>query len=516
MVRKVIDKIKEIDRKLGIPNWLCCLMGLILILRIPSFFEPYSYGDEMIYLTLGEAVRHGLTLYKNIHDNKPPLIYLLAAIAGNLFWFKVILAFWMLATIVVFWKLTTVLFEKNPPAGGTKLQKIATIIFALLSTLPLLEGNIVNSELFLIGPIMLAFLILLSKPIHQLADKKVFLAGLLFSVAALFKIPASFDIGAIVLFWIVVSKINKENIVEIAKKTFVLALGFAFPILATFIWYWAKGALHDYFVAAFLQNIGYLSSWRGGGQNQTPFLVKNGPLLFRSSIILIGLIILKIKNKKLSTTFIFATVWLLTSLFAATLSERPYPHYLIQSIGPISILTAILLASTKIEQALAVIPLFLALLVPVYYKFYYYSTFTYYSRFIKFTTNQISKEEYFNEFDSHVNRNYKIAKYLSISSNPNDPVFVWGDSPPIYALSKRLPPFKYVANYHINDFSSQDEVMQALKKNPPKFIVTLEEGGDFPALGTFLTLNYVPVETAPNYEIWIKINLPKPQLHQSQ
>ncbi|HEX6976914.1 MAG TPA: hypothetical protein VF185_00960 [Patescibacteria group bacterium] len=506
MVRQIINKIKELDRKLGIPNWLCCLLGLTLILRIPSFFEPYSYGDEMIYLTLGEGIRHGLTLYKNIHDNKPPLIYLLAAIGGNLFWFKVILAFWMLVTVVVFWKLTTILFENN-----TKLQKIATVIFALLSTLPLLEGNIVNSELFLIGPIMLAFLILLTKPNY----KKIFFAGLLFSLAALFKIPASFDVPAVVLFWIVVSKINKENVISIIKKTFVLALGFILPILATFIWYWTKGAFNEYLVAAFLQNVGYLSSWRGG-ENQTPFLVKNGPLLLRSSVILIGLVILKIKNKKLSTPFIFATIWLLTSLFAATLSERPYPHYLIQSIAPISILTAILLASTRIEQALAVIPLFLALLVPVYYKFYYYSTFTYYSRFIRFATHQISKEEYFDEFDSHVNRNYKIAKYLSISSNYNDPVFVWGDSPPIYALSKRLPPFKYVANYHISDFSSKEDVIKALQSNPPKFIVTLEEGGSFPALGSFLALNYVPVETSSNYEIWIKINIPKPQLRLPQ
>src|SRR5258708_33232465 len=181
MLRKIIDKVKEIDKALGIPNWLVGLLALIFIFRIPSFFEPYYYGDEMIYLTLGNAVRHGLTLYKQIHDNKPPLLYLTAAIAGNLFWFKAILAIWMLATCVAFFQLTRILFEKNKLA-----QKVSVIIFAILTTIPLFEGNIVNAELFLIGPIIIAMVLLLQK-------RGTLVAGLLLVIAALFKIPAAFD-----------------------------------------------------------------------------------------------------------------------------------------------------------------------------------------------------------------------------------------------------------------------------------------------------------------------------------
>src|SRR5216684_7424099 len=108
------------------PNWVMGIMALVLLARIPSFFEPYYYGDEMIYLTLGNAIRHGLTLYKQIHDNKPPLLYLTAAVAGNLFWFKAILAFWMIATTICFWKLTETLFKENKLA-----QKVAVVIFAI-------------------------------------------------------------------------------------------------------------------------------------------------------------------------------------------------------------------------------------------------------------------------------------------------------------------------------------------------------------------------------------------------
>src|SRR3989337_2710734 len=67
----------------------------------------------MIYLTLGEAIRRGIPLYSEIHDNKPPLLYVMAAIAGNLFWFKALLTLWLLTTVFIFLKFTQGLFHKN-------------------------------------------------------------------------------------------------------------------------------------------------------------------------------------------------------------------------------------------------------------------------------------------------------------------------------------------------------------------------------------------------------------------
>src|SRR3972149_4588656 len=99
--------------KIHLPAWVVGVLALVFILRIPSFFEPYYYGDEMIYLTLGQGVGQGLTLYKDIHDNKPPLLYLTAAAAGNLFWFKVILTFWSLLTVTFFFKLAKLLFKSE-------------------------------------------------------------------------------------------------------------------------------------------------------------------------------------------------------------------------------------------------------------------------------------------------------------------------------------------------------------------------------------------------------------------
>src|SRR3989344_1480030 len=382
----------------NVPIWLFVLLLTVFVLRIPSFFEPYSYGDEMIYLTLGEAVRQGVPLYKGIYDNKPPLLYLIAFISGNLFWFKAILALWHLITVFIFFKLTEFLF-----LGKKNSQLIATTIFALFTTLPLLEGNIVNAELFMILPTIAAFYILLTK---TPSSKNLVFSGVLFSIATLFKIPAAFDLAAIVFFWLIsAKKLNKKNLKKISLSIFYLSAGFITPILLTFIWYFLKGALTEYLFAAFFQNIGYLSSWRPVG-SQEPFFLKNAPLFTRALIVLLLLSALYWKKKVVSPNFSFICAWLFFSLFAVTLSERPCPHYLIQSVAPISLLSSILFTFTNLEQVLAIMPLTIAVFAPFYFKFWYYPTLPYYIRFAKFISKNISQEEYFSNYASHIPRNY--------------------------------------------------------------------------------------------------------------
>lgn len=486
---------KKLISIIDTPLWLEFFFVFLLLLRIPSFFEPYYYGDEMIYLAIGEGVRQGIPLYLGLHDNKPPLLYLTAAISGNLFVFKVILAFWNLITVYGFWKLVNYLFPKN-----TKLQNISTIIFGLFTTLPLFEGNIVNAELFMIAPIIFAFWILLSK---QNNIKNLIISGMLFSLGALYKIPAAFDVLGIIAYWIIFTKLSIASIKEFIRKSFFLSLGFVIPIGITFIWFYFAGSLKEYFVAAFLQNFGYVSSWRPSTSDLT-FLQKNGPLLIRAGIMLFGFFVLFLSKKKLTKEFVLISAWLLATLFAVTLSERPYPHYFVQSLAPISILVGMLLSLKNIEQSLTIIPLTIAFFVPFYYKFWYYPTISYYQRFIEFSTGQISKETYFNKFSPNINGVYGISDFLSKSSSKNDKVFVWGnDSAGIYALSRRLPPIKYVADYHIIDFSNKKSIIDMLSKSLPKFIIISNNSFPFPELNVFVSKNYYIISEVDSSQVWL-------------
>lgn len=491
---------EKTNKLLKTPKWLFVVLLLVLIFRIPTFFEPYSYGDETIYLTLGQGIRQGLTLYKDIHDNKPPFLYDMAALAGSLFWFKAILCLWMLVTTWLFWKLVEHLFPKN-----RHLQQVATAVFAILTTIPLLEGRTVNAELFALGSTIGAFLLLLTKK-HSF--KALFAAGALFAVSTLFKVPAAFDIPAIVFLWVAAMKWTKRDVREVIQKTIILALGFAAPIALTFVWYYLRGAFHDYLIAAWLQNFGYLSSWRPDTAKD-PFFTKNGPLLLRGGVVAFGFLLLFVLRKKLSKQFIFACGWLLLSLFAVTLSERPYPHYLVQSIPALALLFGMLFSLQTLEQSLTIIPLSLAFFVPVYFKFWYYPTLPYYAHFVQFATGKVSRDDYLKTFGEGVPDMYKTAEFLVQTSRPSDRVFVWGgDSSNVYALSRRLPPTKYAATYHIKDFSSQEEVSKQLFKNPPELVVILSDAEPFPNLQLLVHERYGLAETSGVTQIWKLLKSP--------
>jgi hypothetical protein len=158
--------------------------------------------------------------------------------------------------------------------------------------------------------------------------------------------------------------------------------------------------------------------------------------------------------------------------------------------------------AANIEQALAIIPLFLALLAPVYYKFWYYPTFSYYARFVEFASGKISRAEYFAKFDGEVNRNYKIANFLTQTTKPEDKIFVWGSNAAIYALTRRLPPIKYTTDYHIHDFYSKEEVVLKLSSQKPEVVVILPEAESFGQLDFFIHQNYLLISTIENAEIW--------------
>ncbi len=492
MVKKIINLL---NKNLHTPIWLFWLLVLLLFLRIPYFFEPYYYGDETIYLTLGEAIRQNIPLYKGIHDNKPPLLYILAAISGDLFWFKAILAVWSLITVYIFYKFVFKLFSNNRRAA-----KVSTIIFGFLSTIPLFEGNTANAELFMVGPTIAAFYVLLFKKVNK---RNIFYSGILFSIAALFKIPAAFEIPVIIVYWIV-SGFKKEEFIHFLKKCFVLTSGFLLPIGFTFLWYIFRGAGKEYLTAAFMENFGYLSSWRPDVVSE-PFFVKNAPLLFRTATLGTIILFLIYRKKHLSKQFLFSSLWIAFALFAVTLSERPYPHYFIQALPAFSILWSMFFTSRNVEQSLVVAPITLAFFTLVYFRFWQYHTGAYYYKFIRYVTGSISRNEYVGSFGNNVILNYQLSDFLIKSTTRRDKVFVWGDSSHIYALTKRLPPIKYIADYHIKDFSNIEYVVDNLQLNKPKFIIILPNSKPPEKLLLFIKSHYSAVEYKDPVQIYILV-----------
>src|SRR5258705_10240898 len=140
----------------------------------------------------------GTLLYQGIWDNKPPLLYLLYALFnGDQFSLRLMSLFVGLATTWIFFYLAQKLFNH------TRTSIVVTSIFALLFATPFIEGNIANAENFMLFPIILAGIFIyqtLESTNKQQTTKYLIAAGLLLSVAFLFKIVAIFDLVAFLTF----------------------------------------------------------------------------------------------------------------------------------------------------------------------------------------------------------------------------------------------------------------------------------------------------------------------------
>lgn len=476
----------------------------VILLRIPNLFEPYWYGDEAIYLTLGEGVRQGLTLYKDIFDHKPPLIYLLAAVAGSIFWFKFLLLVSHIASVFMFWKLAEKLFKQSsvPEKSQKRAVFLAGGFFALFTTLPTLEGNIANAEIFMSLPIIAGLLYVFSLKRESLV--KLYLAGIVFSLAVLYKVPAVLEIGALFVFWFLTSWGSIEKLKHAFSKSFALGLGVLTPIAVTIVYYATQGALNDYLSAGLLQNFGYIASWSAPVVSQAQTF--SGDLTFRTLVLVLTVCALFLLRRRIDQTLLFVSLWFVFALFAMLLSGRPYPHYIIQIIAPLGLLLAILV-NGRDSQRFWTTPLFLIFLASlVFYKFTTYPILSYYQNFLSFAVGAKTHDNYLSYFDQRIPRTYRLAQYIVRSTSPKDRIFIWGTEPELYALSRRLPPGRYTTSFHINDFGGREETLAALENNPPKYIlINTKEQRVLPGLHLFLYNRYIYLENFGEIEVWKEI-----------
>lgn len=473
MLKKLIDWFSRNET-------LILLVILSLILRLPSWFEPYWYGDEGIYLTLGQAFKQGLVWYRDIHDNKPPLLYLLAAFTGTVFWFRLLLTFWFGAAVAVFYRLMQKLLPKTPRAWS-----LTTLLMIILTTM--FEGNISNAEIFIVLPVTLAMLFVF-KPKPNWG-----LIGTLFSLGFLFKVPAVFDFLALIL-WLVIWKKPK------LKALTQLSLGFALPIFLTIIYYAYRGGLEPYVRSALLQNVGYLSSWQGSQSD----------LLIRLIIVTVFLSLFSFlaKKFKLSSPSGLVVIWFAWAMFGALLSERPYPHYLIQPAVPLAILVTLFIFGKSKLLKLSILTVgFLAGWAYYQIRFWQYPILGYYQNFIAYALGQKSQVDYWAYFDSRVSQTYGLAAYIRQTTSAEEPVFIWGDEPYVYALSRRLPVGRYTVAYHVVDFDGFSATINAWDKHRPKLVAVMAyESRAFPELKARLDTDYVLVGTIYQAQIYRRLD----------
>ena len=512
---------KKVDQFLDKKTPIILLCFIIIFLRLPNFFEPYWYGDEAIYLTLGNALKEGGKLYTTIIDHKTPIIYYLAMTSSQLY-FRILNLVWMLITTVLFFNFAKKLFKKEHIAFFTSL------LMVLLTTLPWLEGHIPNGELFVMGFVMTGAVIFSKTSIFEnffndeINVKKanlkevlyLFISGAFLSLGILTKVPALLDLGAfLVIFWLILASqfFSEKTTAKKLGKVFtyllgrglIFAIGVAVPIILSILYFVIKSQGQDYLDYGLLYNIRYSQSW--SQDFGSSFLNFSFSLVGKALYLFAFVILITLNSNEISKRFQFISIWTALTFFAVLLSSRPYPHYFIQMVPPFSLLvTEIVLNISQIRKASKKKKLenakvfitglaFMTLIayVMLVFDFKPYSVSEYYSKFNKYALGKISREEYENSFDGLVKDNREVAKLIKEMGIKK--MFIWGTNPMLYAQTKTVPTSRFTVSFHIKDFNDYDRTFAQIEAEEPKLIIIMNnEDYQFEKLNEYLKAYYLP------------------------
>lgn len=520
-----------------VTNWhkqpLLFALGVLALLQIavrfPACFEPYWYGDEGIYLTLGQALNRGAVLYKDIIDHKTPVIYYLARVDTQHNFRILLLISMTAASVAFFWVVRKI-------TARPLVSLIGAGIFSVITALPWYEGLIPNGELFVMSFILIGLAIAINH--HDFYAvmvgkeprahfKRVWLlvlAGVFLSIGVLTKVPAVFDVAAIffigflalanqVLPWSKREDYWRKSFVTVFKTWGWLLLGVVAPILFSILYFALKGALREYFDYGLMYNFRYSGSWSpehipAQWQFLTSFWFKAGI----TGCLLLGTSLL---GSKFSLALRWSLGWVALATFASLLSNRPYPHYFLQILPPLVILLTLTGASirdwqknrTKTKQkqmiwsiifGLIGLALFIGAQLLVGMK--PYSLTEYYGRFFKYSTKQISAAEYRNSFNGLMKDNYAIAPTLMKDSSST--LFIWGTNPMLYALTHTIPESRFTVQFHIKDFNAEQETLDRLNAKKPTYIILMHDETPPIELTALLNTSYLRVSKQDTFSTY--------------
>lgn len=441
--------------------FLILALTIFFLLRLPSIFEPYWYGDEGIYQVIGMALDKGKLLYRDIWDNKPPFLYLLYAIFGSdqqiIRFVSIIFG---LLSVVIFFILSQRLLKNK------KSVFVSTLFFTVIFGLPVIEGNIANAENFMI-------LFILLSAYFVFAKKKLFLSGIILALAFLFKIVAIFDFSAFLLFLFFVQHKSFNNLLNEIKKIIPFILGFMSPILITFFYFLITGAFADFLKAILFSNVGYV----GYGNK---LLIPQGFLILKL-ILLFGFSLFLFKKRNLiPQNFLFIYLWFLFSLFNAFFSQRPYTHYLLVLLSSSSLLLGLIFSQRKFRLINIFLTVVSAIIIFTSFKFYT-KNIAYYQNFLDFVLSRKTLYSYRAFFDWNTPTDYELAQFIKLKTKANDNIFIWGNNGQVYKLSNKMPPGRYIVAYHIiNSEKSLKETYDSFVKADPKIVIVTSQNNPIP------------------------------------
>ncbi len=532
--------------------WYLSFLAVILfILRIPSLFEGWWYGDENIYMTIGQIITQGGWLYLDAWDHKPPMIYLIYAfsywIFGPQLWpLRLFNIFLSIVGIIAFYLVSRKIFDLSE-----KNSAISTSIFTVLLAVSF-EGSIFNAENIFM-PLIWAGFFVIAYQLKQINKKKLdfkwlILGAFLWSIAIFTKIHAVIEVAVLSFCLIVyyvslknsrdaenaknqqneVSSLSLKRILKLLKQTITekrfwqifgsIGLVVFLPYILTVLIYGLRGNLYDLYFAILGYNTEYIDSpnsvilfgytveWVSGIQLRLFLLVTT--MIVSSWLFL---------TKQINTKWFWLTNWLAVSMFGALISERNYPHYFLQVLPVLVLIGGVLLEKISCSceplvqrlkdgvLGLLILQIFITNFSGGNLMLNFHSPEVYFVGFASFVMKQKTKQEWQEGYNQHlIATQPKMVEIIQKYTNPDDKIFIVANRPDLYFLSQRQNGQKFVVEFHF-EYSQIPQVFAELMQNKTKLVILDKESSRTERIQSLLIeQGFVQVDSAfDRYDFWL-------------
>lgn len=479
------------------PHWrsgLTVVLALMLLaagwwLRAPLHHLPLE-RDEGAYVLIAARWLAGAALYRDLFDHKPPLVYMIYALAPY-FSRDPVVAVRALATSYL------LLTGAAIAVLAAYLYGRAASLGALLLTLAYgsgqaFQGLTFNSEAIMALPAVAACLL----TIAGLRSRRVLLLAI--GGVGVGAAIAAKPVGGLLLLPLGLAPLLAGWPWRQRVTALLLALGsVALPLLLIALELARKGAIPAAYSALVVYNQIYASESLSRGWDLPGLARMWAPMLPLAAPAAIGLLVTSalfqkyfarrrqaavgsravdlrqpasdaVDERRLPRTV--AALWGLALLLGALLSLRAYPHYYL-AVVPFAAMwagaavawlgrlvpntPAALLVQASLLVALAAPPARslreLAALSPL----------------------EQSGALYGHDGEMFFGAAETVAEYVRRHVPRGQPIFVWAAEPEIYYLARRPPATRFVYDYPLENLpGARDEVLDALRASPPPLIIT--------------------------------------------
>ncbi len=462
---------------------LALILFLIFLLRFPSLYEPFWYGDEGIFAAVGRNLNFGGVLYQTAWDNKPPMIYLTYAAVFK-YW-GVSMFSLRLVTIIIVLATSATIYEIAHTVFGGRRALVAAFAFGFLTSLRIVEGNLALTEIFMVLPITLAMMISIKRKFDAVS---IFAAGVLFATASLYKQVGALEAAALGIFLFLATK----NFGEFFKKGLILVVGFLIPYGLTFAYFAPRHLVGDWIFAAYTYYRIYL-----GESPKYALLINVLKFMPIVTVVLYGL--WKKRLTQNAEVFHLLLLWSAFSFLGSYFSGRTYGHYLVQALPALSLLIASIAWRTKFQKVQVIFAIFFFVPLIILTKLLFSDFLSggplnqigYYKNFIDYSRGKKGLAAYNDYFDRNVNSIMAVSDFLVSQGAKGSATYIWGDYPWLYAIADLKNPVRYVTSFHVFGVpKGQSEVASALFNNPPQYIIKTPSSIYLPELEKLLSEGY--------------------------